>query len=730
MSFPPAIVARDVCGDIPPQIPINIDCSLCGLGWPQASGEIQFNLFRGTNCVGSDSGILGDYSYWLNGAYLPGRFQFGCRNPGPDAEPNPNEWVAGDEFSWGGTWRLDCVLTVLTKTRVKVDGSIRWLNPATKKLEVWTTFSKEMDEDNPQGITDPRRHRVFKSGRVAITPNAASGGVGDPVTGIEFVLGTRPLIIGCGTELCSMWDGDHYYTCFRAEVTDTGGLPRLAQMGKSQQPCGGRNNYGQYQPWCFCDRVTLLPNDSWRNHVNADPAFIQEYGPVGNPPLWEEQQIQIGGGLLMKRWGSGPTRIWTQDAQGAWVEGTWTVFQDFGPTIWEASFGSPVFRTARLYSLAFPNPGILPDACAPDPAPPGPDLFQWYCVDGTCIQSNVQPPNAIGGPYPSLFVCQGAKCEPPPPKKWYCVNNTCGEYEAAPTGATSGPHDTLAQCQAACQPPPPQSKWYCVSGNCIQADTMPPGATGGPYDTQAECQGVCQAPPALSWWCQADGTCIESATQPPGSTGPFSSQNECLGQCQPPATMVWICPANTGNQGTCIETTLQVAIDGGWEYWGSQIECAPHCQGPEENPYAGYYCLRQTNPDDGSYTCIQWGGTNGPPNGASGGKYDTLEECVAVCAPPPGPGASYWCVQSADIAVRQCAQSMTQPPATVSGPYPNLADCLQACTVIAEPTPSIAPPPPPQVRRAATLPGPLGNQQRYWLPCIHKGEEIPNSGFT
>jgi len=77
MSFPPVSVARDVCGDIIPTVPVNIDCSLCGLGWPQASGEIMFNLFRGNDCAGSASGLLGDYSYWLNGAYLgpSGRLQ-------------------------------------------------------------------------------------------------------------------------------------------------------------------------------------------------------------------------------------------------------------------------------------------------------------------------------------------------------------------------------------------------------------------------------------------------------------------------------------------------------------------------------------------------------------------------------------------------------------------------------------------------------------------------------
>lgn len=447
MSFPPVSVARDVCGDIPSTVPINIDCSLCGLGWPQASGEVMFNLFRGNNCAGSASGLLGDYSYWLDGSHLPGRFQFQCRNPGAVAEPNPNEWVAGGEFSWGGTWRLDCALTVISKTSVRIDGQVRWLNPATSKLEVWTTFSKVMDEDNPLGVTDPRRHRVFKSGRVAITPSAASGGIGDPVTGIEFVAGTRPLIVGCGTELCSMWDGTHYYTCFRAEVTDTGGLPALSQMGKSQQPCGGRDNYGQYQLWCNCDRITLKADGRHEASVNSDPRFVAEYGHIGNPPLDSVQQVQVGGGLLVKRWGPGPTRIWTQDSAGSWVEGTWSVSQEFGPTIWAASFGSPVFRTAKLYSLAFPSPNILPAACATDPAPmsgipihhpspspPPPTPAELRRVTIPCIHlgDNIEDPATCGCGTAVLRKCgvHGQCRKTGYPKAGESICLTCPDYQS------------------------------------------------------------------------------------------------------------------------------------------------------------------------------------------------------------------------------------------------------------------------------------------------------------
>jgi hypothetical protein len=683
----------------------------------------MFNLYRGEGCQGSETGILGDYSYWLNGAYLPGRYRFACRNPGPDAEPNPNEWIAGGEFSWGGTWRVDCTLTVLGKTTVKVEGSIRWLNPATRQLEIWTTFSKTMEEDNPQGITDPRRHRIFKSGKIEITPNAASGGIGDPVTHLSMVLGTRPLIVGCGTELCAMWDGNHYYTCFRAEVADTGAVPGLSQMGKSQQPCGGKTPLGQYQPWCNCDRITLS-NIGHRTYVNSDPDFAEEYGYAGNPPLEVEQQVQIGGGLLMKRWGDGPTKIFTKDISGTWVEGTWTVTQEFGPTIWTVNFGTPVFRSARLYALAFPNPGILPDECVPDPAPPSPDRWVWYCVDGTCIQANTRPPNATDGPFDNMAQCEGSQCAPPPPKKWYCVNGACGEYDSAPTGATGGPWDTKAECEAGCQPPPPESKWYCVNGACVQSSTVPQGATGGPFNTQAECQGNCQAlPPTPPWWC-IDGACQQSATQPPGSTGPFQSMNECQGLCQPPPpATVYVCQA-----GQCVQMSQADAEASGFQFFTFLADCTNACEQPE-NPHQGYYCVPETNPakanGTGNFTCIAWGDPNGPPANTQGGKYSTLEECAATCGLSEPTGIPYWCAAAADGS-RGCIQAETAPPSVLSGPYLNQTVCFESCITLVDPAPLKSAP----VVQMRSSPAPWGNQERFWLPCIHRGEEIPDTGFT
>lgn len=363
MKYPPIPVATNICGDIPPTIPISIDCSLCGLGWPQARGEIDFNLHRAEDCGNSDTGVIGDFSYWLNGAYLPGRYRFFCANPGDNAEPKANEWIAGGEFSWGSRWRIDCILSVMSKTRVHVAASIFWLDPSDKSWKLWVSFGASMDEDNPTGETDPRRVRSFKSGKIAISPNERNGGAGD-VKFVQMSLGTYPQIEGCGGELCSLWDGSAYYSCFRAEVDKTGAVPSLVQLGRNPVPCGGKTDLGQFQPFCNCDRIILRADGRHNSAANSDPSFFTEYGFIGTdsgaPPYDIEQQIQIGDGVVVKKIGSSPTIVALSDGAGNWSVATPSVVQATSPTIWRAVFPA---GTVYLYALKFPNPEILPDDC-------------------------------------------------------------------------------------------------------------------------------------------------------------------------------------------------------------------------------------------------------------------------------------------------------------------------------------------------------------------------------
>jgi hypothetical protein len=91
-----------------------------------------------------------------------------------------------------------------------------------------------------------------------------------------------------------------------------------------------------------------------------------------------------------------------------------------------------------------------------------------------------------------------------------------------------------------------------------------------------------------------------------------------------------------------------------------------------------------------------------------------------------------------------CIQSNSHPggwlSGPITGPFETFKDCIAAGANPIDPVLLPPPPPPPpdsidqiQSRAVQIKPraaGPLGNQERFWLPCIHKGPEIPGSGFT
>lgn len=263
-EFPPVNVATDTCGDLAPTIPPFLDCSLCGLGWPQASGIIDFRLYRDPACPGNESGILNDYSYWHNGAYLPGSFQLQCANPGDNAEPNANQWVVNKNYYWGSLYKMYCTVTVASLTSVTVTGTIYWLSNIDNQWKTWVTFSQTVNEYNPSGNTDPRRPRSFISTKIPISPTGQYGGKGD-ITDIKFALATYPQIEGCGKELCSMFNGQYYSTCFRAEITDPGVPPQIRQIGKNTIPCGTQDPYGSWYTDCECDQITLKSSGPHEN---------------------------------------------------------------------------------------------------------------------------------------------------------------------------------------------------------------------------------------------------------------------------------------------------------------------------------------------------------------------------------------------------------------------------------------------------------------------------------
>jgi hypothetical protein len=344
-----------------------------------------------------------------------------------------------------------------------------------------------------------------------------------------------------------------------------------------------------------------------------------------------------------------------------------------------------------------------------------PNSKKWYCVSGNCAQYDTQPPGS-SGPFETKTVCDSA-CSTPVVKKWYCVSGACGEFASAPPGATGGPFDTQQQCQSTCQPIPPPPKYWCVGNTCVQSVDAPPGATAGPFDSLDLCGASCVDP--LLWWC-LDGNCSESRTQPAGSSGPFTTEADCKAIClPPPVPMVWVCMG-----GTCVQYSYEDAVNSGFVFYGSQSECSSHCTTPP-NPYIGYYCLPVTNTfaagggSTPTNTCIQWGNPLEPPAGAIGGKYDTLADCEAGCNQTPG--ALYWCVAASD-GTKRCVMSMTQPPATVSGPYNTSTECSLACGMGVTNPPvdlSIS-----HQQRSAPVTTSSQILARVKLPCVHLGDAV------
>lgn len=465
--FPPVNVSTDACGSLPATLPPYLDCSLCGLGWPQNRGIIDFRMYRDPGCPDNESGILGDYSYWHRGAYLPGSFQLQCANPGDNAEPNANQWVVNKNYYWGSLYKMYCTVTVASLTSVTVSGTIYWLSNIDNQWKTWVSFSQTVNEYNPSGNTDPRRMRSFFSSRIAISPSGQYGGRGD-ITHIAFSLGTYPQIEGCGGELCSMFNGTNYSSCFRVEITDVNIPPQIRQIGKNTIPCGTRDDYGTWRTDCECDQITLRSSGVHETVANGRPDYATDFGFIGagnptvnyyaNPPYNVVQQIQGSGNLVVKKIGNGPMFIATRlQNSDPWTIVIPTLVQATSPTIHLATFGSPAWRVVRLYSLAFPNSQIVPDACAGTiqeiPAQPT-NGFWWCSSNTTCINSPVAPVGYKNGPFSTIEACQ-ASCGIDPPIQWWCVNNLCIQSLYEPEGSTGGPYANLTSCQDFCPEPPP-----------------------------------------------------------------------------------------------------------------------------------------------------------------------------------------------------------------------------------------------------------------------------------
>lgn len=418
-------VASNVCGDLPKTIPVNIDCSLCAIGFPQAGGAIGLS-FYGPKCLPTESPSP---SYWLGSSMKMAQWK--CPNPGQNAEPAANTWVATGFFG-GATvdgcsnnYRFDATLTALSAYRISLSVSVKVLAQTVGgwSWQNYMSWSETLTEI-VNGDTTRYRGRNFSSPNyIAVTP-ASVGGIGDPVSYVKTTVGMQSMRLGCGSKgfalpICGFWDGTQWLTCIRGFIKSTGNdsIREFTQLGFDTAGCGSVG--GTY---CGCDKFTLTslspPSTAPSTpEQNADPQFVIDYGVLGVPgeAVGVEQQIQIGSAtdcgiqVVVKQIGfGGPIYICTNDNGAGWVVSTATVSQAKGPRILTATrTGFDVY----LYALNFPNDNLLADECSSGGAypTPNPETDPFWCTESAgCVQSPLQPIDATDGPFTTLMECEAA----------------------------------------------------------------------------------------------------------------------------------------------------------------------------------------------------------------------------------------------------------------------------------------------------------------------------------
>lgn len=669
-------VATNVCGTLPNTIPVNLDCSLCAIGFPQYGGMIGIT-FYGPRCLPESDPSP---SYWLG--YETKYAMWQCPNPGQDNEPEPNKWIATGYFGGAASdgcsnqYRFDAELNAIDETHITLDVTV-YVLVATEGGCTWSqyiTWSESLTEIVNADTTRYRGRNFSSPDYVSITPNLV-GGKGDPVQFVKSTVGMQSFKLGCGSTgnalpVCGFWDGTQWLTCFRGVIRSTAdySIRDFSQFGFNPAGCGGVGAGG----YCYCDTINLtsVAPPLGTTTYNADPQFVTDYGVIGVPgeAIGAIQQLQVDGGsnygiqVVVKQINGGAIYICTNDNGAGWICTVANVGKDKGPRILTATRAD---FEVWLYCLNFPNENILPEECGNggDYPEPDPETDPYWCTPAGCEQSPLQPTDAIGGPYA-----------------------------------------TLGECETACaEIPPPNPPWWCVENLCVQSDEPPPGYTGGPYASQAICQVAgCEPVPEGDWWCLY-GYCVQSVTSPdPAATGPYATQAACLESCGPPE-MVWHCGFDSG----CALIARGEAIILGYDYYSTEAECQENC--PES-----YWCMETgCEPYYGGYV----------PPGALGGPYATYELCLENC----DNGDGWYCVGGS------CGYYPSRPAGAVGPRYSTFMSCQVVCDI---PPPVFMPAPvqepraviaePKQARQIKPAPSAKVRQisERLTIPCVHLGGNL------
>lgn len=414
-------VASEVCAGADPTMPVQLECSLCLIGFPQVAGAIVVTFYGPVCAVATDPVP----SVWLGASGKNAGFR--CLNPGENLEPDPNTWQAIGYF--GGIvvgacqnqYRYIATLTAISEGVIGLAVQVQALVATAGGCEWGNYFSwSETLTEIANADTTRYRNRNFLSPEFrAVTPNTL-GGEGDPVSFAKSEVHLFSWRLGCGgvgqvLPYCGMWDGTQWLTCCRGFIRSTNNAQtrEFTQLGFNVSGCGGAS-------YCYCDTVTVTasgPPATGTAHFNGG-AFIAEFGWIGclGEALTVPQQIQVadpvesGIQLILKQpvYG-GAIYICTNDNGAGWICSVATVAQANSPRILTAT------RTnfdVWLYALNFPNTEILAEGCGNGgdyPEPSGGD--PWWCLAAACTQSAVQPVGATGGPYTLESDCLAAGCE-------------------------------------------------------------------------------------------------------------------------------------------------------------------------------------------------------------------------------------------------------------------------------------------------------------------------------
>jgi hypothetical protein len=590
-------VARNMCGDIPPTVPVNIDCSLCEIGFPQAGGQISIQFF-GPICTPATTPSP---SLWLG--YEPKYAQFQCPNPGQGEELDPNTWQATGYFAGAETggcaqqYKFVANLTAVAESQINLSVTVYVLKPTTggNHWEVYCSWSETLYEIANLDTTRYRSRAFQTPGHKSITVNEV-GGKGDPVSYIKTTLGMYSMRVGCDStanavpDTCGFWDGDQWLTCLRGFVKSTSdtSIREFTQLGFNGATCGSGGTY------CTCDTITLTsvgPSVGTTTY-NTDASFVTTYGVLGLPGGLEavgaRQQIQIAQGttcgiqIVVKQVSGGVIYICTNDNGAGWVVSAATVSQTNSPRILTATrTGFDIY----LYALNFPNDQILADDCSSGgdyPVSGG----KWYCTyERGCIQSPVQPEDASAGPFDLEANCISSGCEEGTydPDTYWCLYGTCVQSPIAPTGYSSGPHALQADCITACGEDPDMvwicgidsgcslitkgeaimlgyayysseelcqescpSQYWCTSEGCVQwwGGGIPAGAISGPYALLTSCEEYCELSGGPGYYC-VDGICDYYPRRPLGAVGPthpdLTSCNALCGEAGWYCSSTYVC---------------------------------------------------------------------------------------------------------------------------------------------------------------------------------------------